>query len=519
MSASSSDSNQYLESQISLEVDNQLKYLLFFNYVWDSKLLKSVFIFKDENTYYYITRLPISPNNLTALDNYVNVYRDLKNIPGEKHIVSPSTMDATIYFTRNIYDLNTLKLLGKLVFGIDESVLAQVQNRGLKYPDAQIFIFDRQGIIFSHTNKEMLGKKIDRVFMNVPDSDTITETEIDGRELFVAAKRISKYELTSVVAVPKHQVFLDLTRSMLQYLEIIILIVLTSLITGLFFSSRVTKPLKDMVGYIKKVKDGQFDTKMPSYKYSELNQLSSVFNKMTDRIQYLINQVYEKQLLLKESELQSLQSQVNPHFLFNILETVSWEARMSKNENIYEMVTSLGQFLRANIYMSRREKVTIGEELQYIEFYLYLQKTRFGDKLDTGLSVEDDSLKGYYLPKLCIQPIVENAVVHGLENKRGKGLITVKIKKENDIIYWEVSDNGMGFDTSNINLHTSETIMRHKKGHTGVGLYNTNRRIKLMYGDEYGLSISSEINKGTLVVVKIPLDREAACDVQGNDCG
>jgi len=191
---------------------------------------------------------------------------------------------------------------------------------------------------------------------------------------------------------------------------------------------------------------------------------------------------------------------------------------MTNNENIYKMVTSLGQFLRANISMSSREKITIGEELQYIDFYLYLKKMRFGDRLDTCISVEDDSIKRYHLPKLCIQPLVENAVIHGLEGKRGKCLITVKIIKEYEAIRFEVSDNGIGFDTGSISLDASETITYRKKGHTSIGLYNSNKRIKLMYGDEYGLSIQSEIGKGTFVIVKIPFDGEAASGVQSNDC-
>ena len=186
---------------------------------------------------------------------------------------------------------------------------------------------------------------------------------------------------------------------------------------------------------------------------------------------------------------------------------------MSGMESIYETINHLGKLIRATLSMGKKEKVTIREELQYIEAYLYLQKKRFEDRLQTSIEIYDDSVLDCYIPRLCIQILVENAIVHGLERKTGKGTLAIEISKENNIILIEISDDGVGFNTEEISLGESGPDIGEKGVHTSIGLYNSNRRIKLMYGEEYGINIYSRINSGTNVSVRIPADNAGDANV------
>lgn len=227
---------------------------------------------------------------------------------------------------------------------------------------------------------------------------------------------------------------------------------------------------------------------------------------MTDEINYLIKEVYEKHLLIKESEIKFLQAQMNPHFLFNTLITIGYKAKMSRDETVYRMVSSLTELLQASIYSNSLAKIPIRQELDFIKFYLYLQKERFEDKLEYTIQIEDDALLDLLLPKLSVQPLVENAVVHGVEKKLGKGMIHIHIYRRNDSVFFEITDNGNGFDQIPQDWNNYENLTIRKQGHNNIGLINTHKRVKLIYGEPYGIEVESEPGAGSRVTLHIPTD-------------
>jgi two-component system sensor histidine kinase YesM len=306
--------------------------------------------------------------------------------------------------------------------------------------------------------------------------------------------------------VPKTEFTSDKYNVFPEYAYIILFAVIMATLISMFIIVNITKPIKDLTTYIASYKNGNFGIKMPRYKYSELNEVSSNFNSMIDQIQYLFNEVYKKQIHLKEAELKALQAQINPHFIFNVLEIISWEARISENETIYKMTNSLGELLRARLTSNTREKIKIKEELEYVKFYLYLQEKRFEDKIKIDIFISDEKLLDYYIPKLSIQPIVENALVHGLENKIGKGNLNISIRGENKYICIEIMDDGIGFDTKKININNgnNEDSLEERKH---IGLINVNQRLKMIYGKDYGVILQSEINKGSKISIYVPYDR------------
>lgn len=511
---STSEQTYYLKARTQLEIETQLKYSVLHDYAWNSGLLKSVFVFLDSDNYYYLLYNYLPDD--ASLKDHIRFYEASKNIKKDT-IISPASSSNTIYFMRDIETLISRNSIGKLVFGIDEGIIFDAYSNIINDKSWKTFVFDNAGTILFHTDRNLIGNKTDDKFIKLANLNSIEELSLDGITYILSSAKISDMNMTSVIMVPKAEFTSDLNNMILEYLYFIIFAVLFALIISMFIITNITKPIKDLIINIENIDDGNFKTKMPEYNYLELNEVSNTFNNMIDKIQYLFNEVYKKQILLAESELKALQAQINPHFLFNVLETISWEARMSNNETIYKMINSLGQLLRANLTFNSREKIKLKEELEYVEFYLYLQKMRFGDKLNISINISDNTLFDFYVPKLCVQPIVENAVIHGLENKVGKGKLSLFITKKNETVEFEVIDDGIGFDPNNINIdcEKNSTI---KKGQNHIGLLNVNKRIKLIYGDRYGVSIQSRLNTGTKVSICIPLDRGDSKDVPRNDC-
>ena len=270
----------------------------------------------------------------------------------------------------------------------------------------------------------------------------------------------------------------------------------------------LTRPLKEVTGRLMEVKEGNFETKLPEYSSQEFHEISHTFNEMTAYISHLINQVYEKQLSIKELEVKFLQMQMNPHFMFNVLNTIALEAKMNGDEEVYKMISSFAQLIQAKIYRKNTEKVKIRQELEYVEYYLYLQSYRFGERLSYSVTA-DEKLKELYIPKLCIQLIVENAVIHGIEPMMENGVVSVRIYEEGGKLYIETKDNGVGFGEDGPLIFPMET-QEEDRQHNHVGLNNVHNIIRLMYGEEYGLSGYSRRNGGTSIYICVPLDEGGA---------
>lgn len=320
--------------------------------------------------------------------------------------------------------------------------------------------------------------------------------------------------LKVVIAIPENQLMELIFQTIRSYLIYAIILGVAIIGLSVLLILRLTIPLREIRKKITLVKEGQYDTKLPDYNSREFQEISSVFNQMTERINYLITEVYQKKLLLQEEELKFLQSQMNPHFMFNVLNMIAIKAQLDKNHEIHKMTTAFSRLVQASIYRKDKELVSLRQELEYVEFYLYLQCTRYDGSLSYKITLEDDSLMDCQVPKLCLQFIVENAVVHGLEPKSGGGTVEVLVSQRQGLLEMQVKDNGMGFGSTAgaeglegaiplpLNLPSHQDQATHR--HNGVGINNLHQLIKLLYGQEYGISIFSEAGKGTTVTILIP---------------
>ncbi|MBP2112007.1 cache domain-containing sensor histidine kinase [Paenibacillus silagei] len=487
------------------EMEEDLKYSLMFNNAWNISLLSTAFVFFDSDNYVSVLKTP--PNIEQTNKNNLAVYQSVNGrMVRGKEILKPSPGDPTIYFTRVMSNINLPRQRLVLIFGTNEADLAEEYSGLLDFTGAMAYIIDSRGTIYSSAGKQELGSVVSPDILALKDNTDVSEVKL-GQETYLAASRsIGTTGLTFIAGIPKKQVLSRLSGSMHNYIWIITLIAFVSLAAGIVISLRFTRVVRDLLRNIRKVQKGNYNTRMPAYKDAELNQLSATFNNMTDEINYLIKEVYEKHLLIKESEIKFLQAQMNPHFLFNTLITIGYKAKLSRDETVYRMVSSLTELLQASIYSNSLAKIPIRQELDFIQFYLYLQKERFEDKLEYTIQIEDDALLDLLLPKLSVQPLVENAVVHGVEKKLGKGMIHIHIYRRNDSVFFDITDNGNGFDQIPQDWNNYENLTIRKQGHNNIGLINTHKRTKLIYGEPYGIEVESEPGAGSRVTLHIPTD-------------
>ncbi|MEK5026434.1 sensor histidine kinase [Paenibacillus sp. FSL M7-1046] len=487
------------------EMEEDLRYSLMFNNAWNISLLSTAYVFFDADN--YISVLKSQPNLEQINKNNLAVYHSVNGIVRGKEIITPNLEDRTIYFTRIVSNINLPQQRLVLIFGTNEADLAEKYSGLLAFPGAMAYIIDNRGAIYSSADKQELGSIVSPAVYALKDNAEVSEVKINQESYLAVSRSIGTTGLTFIAGIPKKQVLSKLSESMRNYIWIIALIAFISLAAGVLLSLRFTRVIRDLLRSIRKVKKGDYNTRMPAYKDVELNQLSTTFNRMTEEINYLIKEVYEKHLLIKESEIKFLQAQMNPHFLFNTLITIGYKAKLSKDETVYKMVTSLTELLQAGIYSNSLAKVPIRQELDYIKFYLYLQKERFEDKIEYTIHIEDEAILDLLLPKLSVEPLVENAVVHGVEKKLGKGIIHIHIYRRNDSIYFEITDNGNGFEYVPRNWSNFESMTMRKQGHNNIGLINTHKRVKLVYGEPYGVDVESEFGAGAKVTLHIPVDQ------------
>jgi len=243
----------------------------------------------------------------------------------------------------------------------------------------------------------------------------------------------------------------------------------------------------------------------------EITELGMSFNIMIGKIKELLDSKIKEQENLKKAELRALQAQINPHFLYNTLDTIIWMAEAKKTKQVVEIVSALSSFFRISLSKGA-DWITIGEEVERTKNYLTVQKMRYQDILDFKIEVEDNVSANTVL-KLILQPLVENALYHGIKNKRQGGVIIVRAKRkgENEILF-EVEDNGIGFSADKLAQIQMELDddSGDIKMESGFGIGNVNKRIRLYYGEQYGLSVQSEYNIGTCVTLVIPAKMEQA---------
>ena len=411
----------------------------------------------------------------------------------------------TIQMIKMVKDLQTYKPIGYIRFGLKRNYIEKMAKNINFGSDGGIVIFDENlnkisGIAHDSVLSKLLKEK--------PSIGNFSYSE--GKNEYTAVHIHSDSTgWTTVGVIPLRYINKDLAG--IQYLTVII-IVLTIIIgvtVSVIIAQSLILPLENTVNALEKFSRGDFAVRLKENRCDEIGKLNRIFNKAIKEINELMQKVTQSEILNKEMEFKTLQSQMNPHFLYNTLDTINWLAFKEKQTEICNLVAAISSLIRASI-SNKKSIITIEQELDYVKNYIYIQHIRYKDRFDIIYDI-DESLLKQAVPKLIIQPIVENAIIHGIENSKNKNLLYISVKRENGCIIIIVKDTGIGMTDEKVSELLKEPLNAEgdeQKAHTNLGLYAVHKRIQLMYGDLYGLTVHSQAGEGTTVTLHIPFTKK-----------
>ena len=268
-----------------------------------------------------------------------------------------------------------------------------------------------------------------------------------------------------------------------------------------FISDKISNPIKRLDGSVREIESGNLDVEIvPSGSY-EVEHLGKSIKNMLGRIKVLMSDLVAEHNAKRKSEFDTLQSQINPHFLYNTLDIIVWMIENENSDKAVNIVTALAKFFRISLSKGKNI-ITVKDEVEHVRNYLMIQNMRFKNRFEYSIDV-DEKVLSYSSLKLMLQPLVENAIYHGMEFMDGDGEIDVKVFKEDDSLYFTITDNGLGMSEDMVETLLSKDFVPSKKG-SGIGVKNVNERIKLYFGSEYGLKVESEPDEGTKITIHLP---------------
>lgn len=290
--------------------------------------------------------------------------------------------------------------------------------------------------------------------------------------------------------------FIRLCSILVAIMVVVVCLITVPMVRG------ILRPVEELAKATKQVANGDFSARAHVYTKDEIAVLAEGFNAMAENMQSLIDEIKEDQQKLRQVDLRLLQEQINPHFLYNTLDTIVWLIEGNETDQAVDMVVTLSNFFRLTLSKGK-EFISIREEEQHIRNYLEIQHMRYHDIMEFDIQI-DQVLYQYQILKLTLQPLVENSLYHGLKYKRAKGYIHINGEKDGDCIRFTVRDNGVGMDEEELAQLQKEICKPCQETEKGFGLANVNERIRMHFGNEYGLRIESQKEKGTIVEVTIP---------------
>jgi two-component system sensor histidine kinase YesM len=371
----------------------------------------------------------------------------------------------------------------------------ELGNRGY------VFILDPSGDLIYHPQQQLLYSRLKTeaitTLLDTKDSSTPIK-ENEDRKIYTIRTNEFGWKVIGVTYPDELVSNKQEIRTTSVLAGILFLIVALSI--SIFLSFRLTKPIKRLENLMKKVEKGDFNIRVEVESTDEIGKLSRSFNLMIGKIKDLMGQIVQEQERKRISELKALQAQIHPHFLYNTLDSIIWMAEMGKMEEVVKMTSALAKLFRSSISKGD-ELVPIKVELEHILNYLTIQNIRYKNKFTYSIDV-DPSIYASKTLKIVLQPLVENAIYHGLKQQAVIGHITITGRRENEMILLQVIDDGVGMSEEQV--RTLSDKWRQWDGGNGVGLQNVNDRIQLYFGESYGLEIFSEPEEGTTVTLRIP---------------
>lgn len=369
----------------------------------------------------------------------------------------------------------------------------------------EIFVVTNTGKEIASIGEMNENEEITKMLLAKDDDSGFVEMKVNNKESLIFYNKESRSGILTYKILPLDCIVND---KILLFQTILIMFsacLIIGLVMSIIFTKKVKKPIDNLVRHIEVVASGNFIKDESLESEDEIGSIGKVINGMVGQIKELTEKQMNVEKQKSKLELKMLQAQINPHFLYNTLDSIRWIAIIQKNSGIVKVVTSLSSLLK-NMAKGLNDKITLKKELELLNDYVTIEKVKYVELFDLIINIDDESLYNSKIIKMTLQPLIENAIFYGIEPTGKSGQIIIDVSSQNSDLYIVITDNGMGIASDKL-----EEILRcnnsNKGNHmSGIGLFNVNRRIKLTYGEEYGLTIESEIGKYTKIIIKTPLE-------------
>jgi two-component system, sensor histidine kinase YesM len=409
---------------------------------------------------------------------------------------------------KNIY---SLKEEGMVVVGINEEYIRK-RFLSIDDPDTQMYITNKDGFILTSSNSQVVGKKFQTIpsFKNF-DLEKVenSSSQIISDKWIISHKHSNIDNLDFFVVQSKEKALYELKQIKTITFVVMVICFIFSAAISFLVASRLTKPLQKLYKSMLEVEKGDFSQRVKFRGNDEIGQLGQRYDQMVRQINTLISDVYQSKLQQRNAELKTLQAQIHPHFLYNTLNTICWTAQRKGQKEIADMTYALSKIFRLTL-SDGKDFISIKEELELVKNYLFLQEMRFKPSFTYEIEVENQ-IQNKLIPKLLIQPFVENAVIHGLEPSNVGGFIQIRVGIHSNRLLIEVVDNGVGMDekhvhTLNESLVTNQQTDFNRIQGTGYAIHNVKERLLHVFGVQAKILIHSVKGRGTRVAIHLPME-------------
>ncbi|GAA0077305.1 two-component system sensor histidine kinase YesM [Clostridium sp. CTA-5] len=411
-----------------------------------------------------------------------------------RRVDGDNSKDTVLSIGKSIIDKETKQIIGYVVLDVYDSYFDEIFEFTSFIKESNVMVFDDNGfIITDKNNKNSTGFKLNSEYLlKMNDKSGVIDISMDGKNYLGYYTSANKKKIRVMELIPKKYFLEEFLNNIKLIIILTMFVIIIAIYFAIFMSKKISKPILEIKSLMKEVEKGNLEVSIKNHTNDEIGELSRGFNHMVKKLDRLILEDYKKELLVQQAEFNALKSQVNPHFLYNSLGVISWMARLGEDDSVIKATDELAKFFRYNVNSSE-DIVNVKRELEQINSYLTIQNYRYKDRFESIINIEEDILDCMIL-KLMLQPLVENAIVHGLEEKLGNGTIIINGFKSNDNLCFQIKDNGVGIENS-------------KTKGEGIGLKNLDKRIKLFYGEDYGVFHSKE-EEFTVFTVIVPKKEE-----------
>ncbi|RJG24928.1 sensor histidine kinase [Paenibacillus thiaminolyticus] len=404
--------------------------------------------------------------------------------------------------TNRISNPETLATAGDIT--IDFNAAGISRQIGEQMPGEQWLVLDSNRHTVYHTERSPLpvAEQYYSELLSMPRNKS-EQVNLNGQKSYVMVSETNKLGLVVVNAIPEKAIT-DRLSGIRNTIGIITLLCIITVLVATYFSVlHLSRRTQTVIKGMKKVREGYLNTKLPVDREDELGLIALSFNQMCEDLQQYINKVYKSELKQKNAELVALQSQIKPHFLYNTLEVIRMRAISQGANDVGDMIYNLASMFRHMV--KDKTTITLNEEIENCRRYLELTRIRYRDKLQYSIYM-DERLGGYNIMKLSVQPIIENYLVHGLGLDRTDNHIIIEVESGEKDLVIRIADNGKGIESERLQQIQKELKQSTIQEHGSLGLKNVHDRLRILYGDEYGIKVESVLGSGTTVTIRVPLN-------------